>query len=147
MAHTHTHGHGHNANVEQDVIDMGAIVKFIVYLTITTVVVHFFVLWLMRTLSAQADAAAVINYPLAQEQGERLPPLPRLQTTPREDLKKLREGWTLSLEHYAWIDKNAGVVRLPIEEAKKRVLAQGLPTRSATSSPAAAATPQNAEPR
>lgn len=138
MAQTHTHGH--KANVEPDVIDMGAIVKFIVYLTLVTVVVHFFVLWLMRTISAQVDEAQVVQYPLAAEQGERLPPLPRLQTLPREDLRKLREGWATSLNGYSWIDKNAGVVRLPIEEAKKRVLAQGLPTRSA-----APAAQENAE--
>jgi len=33
------------------------------------------------------------------------------------------------LESYAWVDKNAGIVRIPIEEAIRLTLQRGLPTR------------------
>lgn len=153
MAHqAHQQPHGHNPNLEYDAVDIGAIVKFMAYLIVVTVVVHFFVLFLMRQLTAQAAQADTVNYPLALEQGERLPPLPRLQTQPKEELNALRASWAARLAGYSWVDKGAGVVRLPIEEAKKRVLAQGFPVRSAQSAapaPAAAATApaENAEKR
>jgi len=33
------------------------------------------------------------------------------------------------LTSYGWVDKNAGVVRIPIDEAMKIVVKQGLPVR------------------
>ena len=129
MSHPQTHGH--HANTEEDVIDYGGLIKLMVYLTVVTVVVHIFVLFLMRQINAEIAEKQTIDYPLALEQGERLPPLPRLQTQPKQELADLRAGWAEKLEGYSWVDKGAGVVRLPIDEAKKRVLAQGLPVRAA----------------
>ena len=69
------------------------------------------------------------EYPLAVSQAERVPPEPRLQTAPREDLRDLRAGEDTVLESYAWVDKNAGIVRIPIDEAIRLTLQRGLPTR------------------
>jgi len=55
--------------------------------------------------------------PLAAAEGPRLPPEPRLQVQPVKDLRELREAETTLLEHYGWVDKNAGVVRIPIDRA------------------------------
>ena len=33
------------------------------------------------------------------------------------------------LDSYGWVDKNAGIVRIPIDEAMKLTLQRGLPTR------------------
>jgi hypothetical protein len=70
------------------------------------------------------------EYPLAVEQDKRLPPEPRLQTNPREDLRELRAGEDETLSTYGWVDKNAGVVRIPIDEAMKLVIQRGLPARA-----------------
>ncbi len=139
MAHDTHVGARPNPKVQEDHLNMGAIVKFIIYLTIVTVVVHGYVWVLMGRITADMADRDVIRYPLAIEQGERLPPEPRLQTLPREDLAASRERDRLKLEGYSWIDKNAGTVRIPIELAIKKVIDQGLPVRSAT--PADAAVP------
>jgi hypothetical protein len=55
--------------------------------------------------------------PLAAAEGPRLPPEPRLQVHPVKDLRELREAEDNLLDHYGWVDKNAGVVRIPIERA------------------------------
>ena len=55
--------------------------------------------------------------PLAAAEGPRLPPEPRLQVHPVKDLRELREAEATLLEHYGWVDKNAGVVRIPIDRA------------------------------
>jgi len=55
--------------------------------------------------------------PLAAAQGPRLPPEPRLQVHPVRDLRELREAERTLLDHYSWVDKSAGVVRIPISRA------------------------------
>src|SRR5436305_9638027 len=54
-------------------------------------VVIFFAVWVLFTYFNSRESAKVeAEYPLAVSQGERLPPQPRLQTEPREDLREMR---------------------------------------------------------
>lgn len=55
--------------------------------------------------------------PLVAAEGRRLPPEPRLQAHPLRDLKDLRRVEHEVLDSYAWVDKNAGVVRIPVARA------------------------------
>jgi hypothetical protein len=70
-----------------------------------------------------------LEFPLAAADQHREPPEPRLQTNPREDLQKFREQEDTVLTSYGWVDRNAGIVRIPIEEAMKLTVQRGLPTR------------------
>lgn len=63
--------------------------------------------------SAGADAEPG---PLAFE-SDRLPPEPRLQPQPTLDLETLRAEEDAVLQGHAWVDREAGVVRIPIERA------------------------------
>jgi hypothetical protein len=72
--------------------------------------------------------------PLAAPAGT-LPPQPRLQTTPWEDLKKFRTTENMYLQSYGWIDQKAGTVHLPIEKAKELLLQRGLPARAGQQDP------------
>lgn len=137
MAHTELPAT--NPKLQPDNVDAGALLKSVFWLTVVTVVVHGYVWVLMGSLTNTMAEKDVINFPLALEQGERLPPEPRLQTVPKEDLAITRERDRVKLEGYSWVDKNAGTVRIPIDDAMKKVLAQGFPVRS--TEPAAAATP------
>ena len=49
------------------------------------------------------------------------PPEPRLQTSPALDLKTLRDAEDAHLHSYAWVDRKAGAVRIPIERAMELV--------------------------
>ena len=69
--------------------------------------------------------------PLAQSLGRQLPPEPRLQTDPRQDLLQLRAEEDAVLDSYGWADRQAGVVRIPIEHAIEILAQRGLPARSA----------------
>ncbi len=66
---------------------------------------------------------------MAIGQENQLPPEPRLQTNPREDLLKLRASEDATLDSYGWVDKNLGIVRIPIALAMKLTLERGLPAR------------------
>ena len=69
------------------------------------------------------------EFPLAAEQENRLPPEPRLQTNPRQDLRDLRSAEEAVLTGYGWVDKKAGIARIPIDEAMKLTVERGLPAR------------------
>jgi len=55
------------------------------------------------------------------------PPQPRLQVAPSLDLRKKRAQAELLLNSYGWVDKQAGVIHIPIEQAMKQVAQRGLP--------------------
>jgi len=88
------------------------------------------VVWLLVLFLANNNTdTAPPEFPLAASHEQRLPPEPRLQTNPREDLADLRRAEDQVLGSYGWVDKDAGVVRIPIEEAMRLTLERGLPAR------------------
>ena len=60
------------------------------------------------------------------------PPEPRLLTKEPEDLAAVRKGEDQVLRTYDWVDRERGVVRMPIERALELVAKEGLPSRSAS---------------
>jgi hypothetical protein len=113
-------------------VDVNAVLKFGVGLVVTFVVVSAIVFGLFRFFEARETHGEPAEYPLAAGQDNRLPPEPRLQTNPREDLQDMRAKEDDVLKSYGWVDKNAGVVRIPIDDAIKLTLQRGLPARQGT---------------
>lgn len=64
--------------------------------------------------------------PLAVAEGERLPPEPRLQPQPIEQLRALRAREDVVLQTYGWIDRDQGIVRIPIERAMELIIERGV---------------------
>jgi hypothetical protein len=54
------------------------------------------------------------------------PPQPRLQTDPSEDLAQFRAEEDRRLNGYYWIDKQRGLVHIPIEQAMKELAEGGI---------------------
>ena len=54
-----------------------------------------------------------------------VPPPPLLQAQPWQDLRRYREEQSRILSNYAWIDRTAGVVRIPVERAMELVIERG----------------------
>ncbi len=54
-------------------------------------------------------------------------PGPRLQISPRADLKEFRARDEARLHGYGWVNRNAGTVRIPIERAMDLLVERGLP--------------------
>jgi len=59
----------------------------------------------------------------------RLPPEPRLQVDPAVDLIRMRDVENVTLNNYAWIDSDAGKVRIPIARAMAILAESRLPAR------------------
>lgn len=51
---------------------------------------------------------------------------PALQIDPREDMKRFREEEKRDLARYGWIDREKGVVQIPIDVAMERVARDGI---------------------
>ncbi len=65
--------------------------------------------------------------PMVEANAPRLPPEPRLQAAPVKDMDELRARETSALTSYGWIDRQAGVGRIPIDRAIDLLLQSGLP--------------------
>jgi len=83
---------------------------------------------------------------ISGRQGDRLPPLPRLQKTPVTDLKQFRETEDEVLNAYRWVDKQAGIAQVPVARAIELIAEHGMPPRPAPPAPTPAAAPAAAAP-
>jgi hypothetical protein len=70
--------------------------------------------------------------PTPFENARVLPPQPRLQVEPHQDLKTFCAQQLTELNSYGWVDQQNGVVHMPIDQAMDKLLQQGLPVRAPT---------------
>ncbi len=106
------------------------IVIFMLVLCLLVVFVFALMVWMFNYLERRAEATD--QQPSALADRRALPPEPRLQVVPRVELDQYRESVTKQIESYEWIDKDAGVVRIPIERAIELLSERGLPTAAET---------------
>ena len=99
------------------------------WILVVMVVVAFLMKPLYELLSRRETAAqAPAAYVLPTEPGALEPSGPRLQVTPELELGAFRAQEDAILESYAWVDKERGIVRIPVAEAMRLVAERGLPT-------------------
>jgi hypothetical protein len=108
---------------------VGVIVKFLFWLAISAVVIHIGLGLIYAMLIDRALETGDQRYPLAATQGERLPPTPRLQQFPQNELYDFRRGEQEFLGGYGWMNKEAGIVHIPIEDAMRLTVERGLTSR------------------
>jgi len=152
MAHT---SHSHTTDrVEGDGISYSAIGWFLVVLTVTTLFCQGLVWGMFELMERRVAATDPPRATLAPAQGSPTienghvasgtidPPPPSLLVNEPIVLHTFREAEDKTLANYAWVDKTAGTVRLPIGRAKELVVERGFPVRPAA--PAATAAPVKA---
>src|SRR5215212_8459868 len=132
MAHsspaTHRSHQPPASTVEEDNVDIKAIFGFGIGLAVVTIVAHLLMLWMWTAEVAHVDASNPPRvFPLAVADDNRLPPEPRLQTNPKQDLEDFRDSEEVILKGYSWVDRNNKIVRIPVEDAMKLTLQRGLP--------------------
>jgi hypothetical protein len=133
-------------NHELSDADPSPVLKFLVFLVVITAVIALAVVFFYNYLERREAIEKTARYPMSLSVGERpLPPSPRLQNYPFQDIKELRQNETPLLGAYQWIDRNAGTVRIPIDRAMDLVAERGLPYRKA-GQPSAAPPPAAGRP-
>lgn len=107
----------------------GGAFKFLMALGIVLMATALVCWGMFRYFSAHAVDQSASDSPFA---GTRQLPLgPQLQVNPREDWLKFREEQEQALETYAWENRSAGTVRVPIEVAMELLVKKGLPVQGA----------------
>jgi hypothetical protein len=120
---------GENPEVgfEHSDVDASALLKYGFWLVVTTVVVVV-LLWRLYFVFVAQEAARQPAPPVMKADPEAMSvPLPNLQTRPLQDLAAFRAREDSVLHSYGWMDKEKGVVRIPIEEAMRLLVERGLP--------------------
>lgn len=122
-------GHSPNVGHEESTVELKPIIAFGVVLVIVSAL-SFALVWFMldflRLNQARTDT------PLSALADPRaLPPAPRLQVTPSRDLIQTRQTEDVVLKTYRWVDRDAGIVGIPVERAIKILVERGLPARDA----------------
>ena len=134
--------------VEGDGVSYSGIVWFVVILAVTTFVCQGLMWVLLKTFQHQATVADVSPVAAAAEhvatEGRVYPAMtsignsgaqPKLLVNEPANLAQFRAKQHEALTTYGWMDKNAGVVRIPIDRAKDLILERGLPVRGAAAAP------------
>jgi hypothetical protein len=116
---------------EESDVNVSAIIRYGLGLLVIGAVIHLLLWWLLGAYERQHERAQTQMYPLAASRQNRLPPYPRLQENPQRELQDLRNRQQSLLTGYGWVNKEAGVARIPIEDAMRMVIERGLPTREA----------------
>jgi hypothetical protein len=92
---------------------------------------------LFRYFKGQEASHQTPAEPAAETRG--LPAEPHLQETPVRDLKQMRAAEDQILGSYGWVDRQKGIVRLPIGRAMELLAQRNLPYRQGTAPNSAAA--------
>jgi hypothetical protein len=118
------------AQYEHTDIDTSVGYKFAVWLSVAMVISVAIVYGTFRFFENQEVAAGVAatKYPLAAGRTKE-PPLPNLQTQPFKDIYTLRQDEAKKLGSYGVVDKEGGIVRIPIDRAMELMLQRGFPSR------------------
>ncbi len=103
---------------------------FAVSLLVGAVIILVLVWVLYAQFAKEAASAYPREYPMARVGPARLPPEPRLQTRPRDELQRMREEENRLLDTYGWVDPQRDIVRIPIDRAMAMTVEQGLPART-----------------
>lgn len=79
--------------------------------------VHLILWWQFRRFEEREALLKPVPSALEQRERPTLPPSPRLEVLPRGNLQKMREQENEILNSYGWVDRKAGIVRIPIDRA------------------------------
>ena len=111
------------AEAGHDDVNVRAVMLTAAVLAVVTVVVYVVVYLLFWHFESREARRTPRLFPLASDQ-PRLPPAPRLQPDPAQDLKALRQRDEELLTTYGWVNEKTGIVRIPIDRAMKLLLEQ-----------------------
>ena len=124
---------------EPDAVDTRSLTRFGIGLALGLVVALFAVWFVFDAFRGREAAKGPPPSQGLDVDARRLPPEPRLQAAPVEDLQQMRAAEDQILNSYAWLDREQGVARIPVDRAMDLLVQEGLPARAAAAPPASQA--------
>ena len=143
----HNSAHGDSAhpvhkdvNFESSDINTRSIFLSLLYLA-SAVVITFAVSVVVFRVATRRAAHSDSNFPPSHYGvGPTMPPEPRLQGVeypngdvhdPQQDLRNKTAADEKAVNTYGWVDQQAGIARIPVDEAMKIIVSKGLPVTPA----------------
>ena len=128
-----------NADVafESRDIDTRTILSYLLYLAISVAAAFIVSVFVFKFTSKMAADSDTPMAPVHQGIGATMPPEPMLQgipghtSDPQLDLREKRETDEAANEKLDWINKQAGIAQIPVDEAMKIIVSKGLPSVAA----------------
>ena len=114
-------------------INARTILRYMVYLALAVAAAFLISIFVFRSLTKMAVESETPQASIHQGIGPTMPPEPRLQgvpghtTDPQQDLRNKLAADEAANEKLEWIDKQAGVAQIPVDEAMKIIVTKGLP--------------------
>ncbi|HEY0369400.1 MAG TPA: hypothetical protein VGC85_07370 [Chthoniobacterales bacterium] len=125
---------------EERDVNVRMVAWFALGLVVSAIVIHVAIAGLYKLFAAQnpsPDPPSRIAF-----DAKMIAPQPQLQNNPQVDLANFETEQTKQLNSYGWVDKNAGVVRIPIERAMDLIAQRGLPSRGPGTNNTSGITPE-----
>ena len=157
MHETLPNGHGRDSFEQEDLSPLG-VFYFMAGLAIVGVLIYFIVAGMYRFLDALdrkqhtppnpmavqtgVDSRVTMPFPEALSKIDQTFPKPVLEHSEMQQFDAVVEKQDQTLASYDWVDKDKGVVRIPIEKAMELLAQRGLPVLPPGAQAAAAPTKQ-----
>ena len=140
------HHNGHEANglpvnktvsFEPRDIDIGTIARYLVYLAITIAIALAICVPILKVLTSMAvendTPVPPVRAEMSRQQLDNMerPPEPRLQgvpgheSDPQQDMRDKVAADIKANDTYAWVDKEKGIVEIPVSDAMKIIAEKG----------------------
>ena len=134
---------GHRAGHEDGDVRVKGILMFALGLVALGMVIHVVLGLVMQGFARRESKGQALRPPFLAV--DVVPPAPRLQGNPGVDLMQFKEQELDRLNHYGWINKDAGIARIPIDRAMDILAQTGLPepARTPEASPELAPAPDS----
>src|SRR5690348_13010668 len=126
-----------DVSFEERDIKVGSIYWYLIALGLATVMALIICVFILRFTSSLAASSDIAPPPSREAMGKDYPPEPRLQgvpghvNDPQKDLREKLQADIDANEKLQWVDKNAGIAQIPVEDAMKIIAEKGLPGASA----------------
>jgi len=142
----HNHDAGAHGSYERQDLSPRGIFHFLVGLSLLIVVIYFIVYGIYGFLDKVNKENQATMSPMVAPQADTRAvgpsniqafPEPRLEESERTELRTFVENEDSKLATYNWVDKDKGIVQIPIERAMDLVVERGLPVRPQSQSSAA----------
>jgi hypothetical protein len=125
-----------NADVafESQDIDTRTILSYLFYLALSVAAAFIASVFIFRFTSKMAADSDTPMAPVHRGVGATMPPEPMLQgipghtTDPQLDMRDKTEKDEAANEKLDWINKQAGIAQIPVDEAMKIIVTKGMPS-------------------
>lgn len=127
-----------NDGFEHEDLSPGGVFYFMAGLGVVVVVIYFILLGMYHVLDTyqrahQPPVSPMVTAPVdtraVSHEDTQAFPQPRLEESERAQLRQFIEDQDRKLATYNWVDKDKGIVQIPIDRAMDLIAERGLPVR------------------